>query len=123
MPNFNLKRYTSLAVTPSIPLAAATREILDAIHTRATVLTGVVDTVIYVCKDIKTIFRFFQKWTTTSTKDNKSILCKFTYFPAESASKHLFNVSKNVKNLTCLATIAFKPLITPARVIVYTIYT
>ena len=48
-------------MTPSIPLAAATREILDAIHTRATVLTGVVDTVIYVCKDIKTIFPFSSK--------------------------------------------------------------
>ena len=41
---------TCLAMTPSIPLKAVTREIVDAIHTRTTVLTSVVDTVINICK-------------------------------------------------------------------------
>ena len=54
-------------MTPSIPLKAVTREIVDAIHTRTTVLTSVVDTVIYVCKDTKTVFLFLQIWTTPST--------------------------------------------------------
>ena len=41
-------------MTPSISLKAVTREIIYAIHTRTTVLTGVIDTVIYVClKKIK----------------------------------------------------------------------
>ena len=46
---FASKRHTCLAMTPSIPLKAVTREIIYAIHTRTTVLTGVIDTVIYVC--------------------------------------------------------------------------
>ena len=37
-------------MTPSIPLKAVTREIVDAIHTRTTVLTSVIYTVINVCK-------------------------------------------------------------------------
>ena len=49
-PNFSLKRHTYLAVTPGIPLKAVTREIVDAIHTRTTVLTSVIYTVINVCK-------------------------------------------------------------------------
>ena len=51
---FASKLRTCLAMTPSIPLKAVTREIVDAIHTRTTVLTSVIYTVIYVCKVNKT---------------------------------------------------------------------
>ena len=55
--NFSLKPHTCLAVTPSVPLKAVTREIIYAIQTRTTVLTGVINTVIYVClKKIKGVF-------------------------------------------------------------------
>ena len=37
-------------MTSSIPFKAVTREIVDAIHTRTTVLTSVIYTVINVCK-------------------------------------------------------------------------
>ena len=37
-------------MTPSMPFKAVTREIVDAIHTRTTVLTSVIYTVINVCK-------------------------------------------------------------------------
>ena len=47
---FPSKRHTCLAMTPSIPFKAVTREIIDAIHTRTTVLTSVIYTVINVCK-------------------------------------------------------------------------
>ena len=59
--NFASKRYTSLAVTPSIPLRAATREVVDAIHTKTTVLAGVIYTVINVCRGIKTTKYFLTK--------------------------------------------------------------
>ena len=51
-------------MTPSIPLKAVTREIGDAIHTRTTVLTSAVDTVINICKFEKTKFIFFENLTT-----------------------------------------------------------
>ena len=47
---FASKLHTCLAVTPSIPFKAVTRETIDAIHARATVLTSVIYTVMNVCK-------------------------------------------------------------------------
>ena len=55
---FVSKLRTCLAMTPSIPLKAVTREIVDAIHTRTTILTSVVDAVINICKVEKTKFIF-----------------------------------------------------------------
>ena len=46
--NFASKQHSCLAVTPSIPHKAVTREVVDTIHTRATVMTSVIDIVIYV---------------------------------------------------------------------------
>ena len=58
MPNFASKRHTCLAESPSVPLWAVTRECVDAIQTRTTVLTSVTDTVINVCKFKQTKFIF-----------------------------------------------------------------
>ena len=52
-------------MTPSIPFKAVTREIVDAIHTKTTVLTSVIYTVIDVCKFKKTLFIFLQNLTIT----------------------------------------------------------
>ena len=60
-------------MTPSIPLQAVTREVVDAIHTRATVLTGVIDTVINVCKGKTTKFIFLQNWTTNKRDTSNSL--------------------------------------------------
>ena len=60
-------------MTPSIPLKAVTREVVDAIHTRTTVLTGVIDTVINVCKGKTTKFIFLQNWTTNKRDTSNSL--------------------------------------------------
>ena len=52
MNNISLTPHACLALTSSIPLQAGTREVVDALHTRTTVLTGLIDTVIYVCVKI-----------------------------------------------------------------------
>ena len=41
--NFASKQHSCLAVTPSIPHKAVTREVDDTIHTRTTVMTSVID--------------------------------------------------------------------------------
>ena len=47
--NFASKQPDScLAVTPSIPHKAVTHEVVDTIHTRTTVMTSVIDLVIYL---------------------------------------------------------------------------
>ena len=61
-PNFASKRHTCLAETPSVPLWAVTRECVDPIHTRTTVLTSVTDTVINVCTVKQTKSIFWQNW-------------------------------------------------------------
>ena len=69
-------------MTPSIPLQAVTREVFDAIHTRATVLTGVIDTVINVCKGKTTKFIFLQNWTTNKRDTSSS----FNYYSKKQAN-------------------------------------
>ena len=83
-------------MTSSIPFRAVTREIVDAIHTRTTVLTSVIYTVIDVCKFNKTLFISLQNLT-TSKSEKRNILngynakrmvtiknaCCFPSFPIE----------------------------------------
>ena len=69
-------------MTPSIPLQAVTREVVDAIHTRAAVLTGVIDTVINVCKGKTTKFIFLQN-RTTNKRDTSS---SFNYYSKKQAN-------------------------------------
>ena len=50
-------------MTPSIPLKAVTREIVDAIHKRTTVLTSVIYTVTIVFRVSKNLFISLQNLT------------------------------------------------------------
>ena len=50
-------------MTPSIPLKAVTREIVDAIHKRTTVLTSVTYTVTIVFRVSKNLFLSLQNLT------------------------------------------------------------
>ena len=50
-------------MTPSIPFRAVTREIVDAIHTRTTVLTSVIYTISIVFRVSKNLFISLQNLT------------------------------------------------------------
>ena len=50
-------------MTPSIPVKAVTREIVDAIHKRTTVLTSVIYTVTILLRVSKNLFIYLQNLT------------------------------------------------------------
>ena len=72
-------------MTPSIPFKAVTREIVDAIHTRTTVLTIVIYTVIDVCKFNKTqrsicavgLYMMTQRFSLETYQATSPYLCSF----------------------------------------------